>query len=122
MGLPPGNMSSLVVVVIGANHVATGNAADNQLLHDTKVAVNPDSLEGSAEFYLGNRATAEDAGLFAFSFAEKCIAQLFGSFCAPVEPQQGGKQGALLRLEAYLDNLSGTRPSADLVHPVALIF
>ena len=115
-------MSSLVVVVIGANHVATGNAADNQLLHDTKVVVNPEGLEGSAQFYLGAEATPPDAGLFAFAFAEKCTLALLGSFCAKVPPQQGAAAGALLRLEAYLDTQSATRPSAGLLHPLALVF
>ena len=109
-------------VVTGANHVATGNAADNQLLHDTQVAINPAGLQGSAEFYLGTAATPPDAGLFAFAFGENCTAALFGSFCANVAPQVGGDAGALLRLEAYLDTVSGTRPSAGLVHPLALVF
>ena len=123
--LPPGNMSSLVVVVVGANHAATGNAADNQLLHGTQVVVNPEGLEGSAEFFLGSAATPPDAGLFAFAFAESCSgprAAAFGPYCAPVTPQQAGAAGALLRLEAYLDDVSGTRPSYGLLHPLALVF
>ena len=120
--LPSGNMSSLVVVVVGTNHAATGNAADNQLLHDTTVVVNPEGLEGSADFYLGATAKPADAGLFAHAFAERCSVALFGPYCSKVDPQQGGAAGALLRLEAYLDNLSGTRPSFGLVHPVALVF
>jgi hypothetical protein len=120
--LPPGDMSSVHVVVIGANHVATGNAADNQLLHDTTVVVNPEGLEGSAEFYLGSKAIPADAGLFAYAFAETCLPQLTGGFCAIVKRQEGGAAGALLRLEAYLDNQSGTRPSMGLLHPVALVF
>lgn len=119
--LPEGNMTSLVVVATGANHVATGNAADNQLLHNTNVAVNPEGLHGSAEFILGASATPADAGLFAFAFAQRCTAP-WTEFCAVVPAQSGGKAGALLRLEAYLDNESGTRPSAGLVHPTALVF
>lgn len=121
--LPAGNLSSLVLVVIGANHAATGNAADNQLLHDTKVSVNPEGMEGSAQFYLGPAATPADAGLFAFAFTESCADQtLLGRFCAVVDQPKGGAAGALLRLEAYLDNESGTRPSLGLVHPLALVF
>ena len=33
-----------------------------------------------------------------------------------------GAAGALLRLEAYLDTVSGTRPSQGLLHPLALVF
>jgi hypothetical protein len=60
------NHSSLagVVVVVGANHAATGNAADNQLLHGKTVALNPQDLEGSAQFFLGAAASkSSDAGL-----------------------------------------------------------
>jgi len=116
-----GDPASLVVVVIGANHAATGTAADNQLLHDTTVAVNPEALEGSAQEYLGGDAEPSDSGLFAYAFAEKCP-KAAGSFCATVEPQRGGGMGSLMRLEAYLDNESGTRPSMGLVQPVALVF
>ena len=117
-----GNMSSLVLVVIGANHAATGNAADNQLLFEKTVVVNPEGLQGSAEFYLGSEATKGDAGLFAYAFAEKCTAGITGRFCSTIKPQRGGATGPLLRLEAYLDDVSGTRPSTGLVHPVALVF
>jgi hypothetical protein len=121
--LPQGNISSLVVVVVGANHVVTGNAADMQLLHDTKVAINPEALKGSAEFYTaGGHPDPQDASLFAYAFAEHCNELTDGGFCATVEPQQGGAEGALLRLEAYLDTVSGTRPSAGLVHPRAMLF
>ena len=119
--LPAGDVSSLVTVVVGANHVATGNAADAQLLYGKAVTVNPGGLAGSAEFYLGDAALPADAGLFAFAFAENCTG-LATAFCTAVEPQQGGAAGQLLRFEAYLDNESGTRPSMGLVHPVALVF
>lgn len=115
-------MASLVLVVLGANHAATGNAADNQLIHDTTVVANPEDMEGSAQFYLGSASKATDAGLFAFAFAERCLVALSGPYCATVAPQKGNNTGALLRLEAYLDNQSGTRPSMGLVHPVALGF
>jgi len=121
--LPEGNMSSLVVVVVGANHVVTGNTADMQLIHDTKVAINPEALTGSAEFYTaGGHADPQDASIFAYAFAEHCNNLTDGGFCATVGPQQGGAEGALLRLEAYLDTVSGTRPSAGLVHPRAMLF
>ena len=118
----PANVSSLVVVVVGANHAATGNAADNQLLHRKNPVADPGDLAGSAEFYLGGAATPADGGLFAYAFAEDCATGATGSFCKAVESQTGGEAGALLRLEAYLDNESGTRPSPGLVHPVALVF
>jgi hypothetical protein len=120
--LPQKNMSSLLLVVIGANHVATGNAADNQLLYEKTVVVNPEGLRGSAEFFLGSVATKDDAGLFAYAFAEQCTAVLTGEFCSIVGRQHAGAAGPLLRVEAYLDEKSGTRPSMGLVHPVALLF
>ena len=81
-------------------------------------------MHGSAEFYLGATATPPDAGLFAFAFAANCTetAVNLGAYCADVGPQEGNATGALLRLEAYLDDVSGTRPSAGLVHPIALLF
>ena len=44
------------------------------------------------------------------------------AYDAKVPPQQGGDAGALLRLEAYLDTVSGTQPSAGLLHPMAFVF
>lgn len=116
------NLTSLVIVVIGANHAATGNAADNQLLYEKTVVVNPEGLKGSAEHYLGSAATPADAGLFAYAFSAKCAASATGGFCSTIAPQQAGAAGPLLRLEAYLDTKSGTRPSMELVHPLALVF
>lgn len=120
--LPAGDMATMLTVVVGANHAHTGNAADNQLLFGKKVVVNPEGLEGSAQFYLGESAKPEDGALFAYAFAQNCSTRLTGSFCSTVSRQRGGSAGTLLRLEAYLDNDSGTRPSTGLVHPVALLF
>jgi hypothetical protein len=120
--LPQGNMSSLVLFVIGANHQATGNAADNQLFFDKNVVRNPEDLAGSAEFFLKNASQPEDAGMFAFAFAEACDRNLTSSFCARVPAAAGGQEGVLLRFEAYLDADSATRPSPGLVHPLALLF
>ena len=83
----------------------------------------PHKLKGSAEFYTaGGHADPQDASIFAYAFAEHCNNLTDGGFCATVGPQQGGAEGALLRLEAYLDTVSGTRPSAGLVHPRAMLF
>lgn len=119
--LPGGNLSSLVLVVVGVNHVASGNACDNQLLYGTTVAVNPEGMEGSAEFFLGTDSTPPDANLFARAFAVRCPSVL-GTFCTEVPLQTGGGVGELLRLEAYLDPQSGTRPSVSVLHPTATLF
>ena len=119
--LPAGNLSTAVLVVLGANHAATGNACDNQLLYGTTVVVNPEGMEGSAEYFLGSTATPPDAGLFVAAFAQHCPATL-GKYCTEVPPQSGGGPGELLRLEAYLDPPSGTRPSPAGPHPTAAPF
>ena len=117
------NMSELHTVVVGANHVASGNAADNQLLYGLKLGVDPPEMVGSAKFYMGASAQPEDAHLFAFAFAaNECDAQVHGRFCKHVDPQIAGAEGIMIRLEAYLDKVSGTRPSEGLVQPLGLVF
>ena len=77
---------------------------------------------GPRSWVLGPGARHPEGRLFAYAFAENCTTAATGHFCATVEPQTGGAAGTLLRLEAYLDTVSGTRPSMGLVHPVGLVF
>jgi len=112
--------SSELVIVLGANHVVMGNAADAELLFGMGVSITPPQLQGSSKWF-GNNATGEsfDDKTFAYAFALNCkmFRDIVGDYCHDV----GRDLAVGLRYEAYLDPRTATRPSSGLVQPIALV-